>query len=57
MVAYQTKTKMGVRLEMSPEGESLIHWTEMLTVQIICNINGYTPASFYATMKKATPVQ
>lgn len=40
-------------LEMIPEGETLQDWTEMLTVQIMRNINGYTPASFYAGMKEA----
>jgi hypothetical protein len=38
---------------MTPEGETLEQWTEMLTVQVMRNINGYTLSSFYAGMKEA----
>jgi hypothetical protein len=49
-VAYQTKTNIGTMLEMIPEGESLDQWTEMLMVQVMRNIKGYTrsPASMPA---------
>lgn len=52
-VAYQTKTNTGTMLEMIPEGESLDGWTEMLTVQVMRNIRGYTLSGFYAGMKEA----
>jgi hypothetical protein len=52
-VAYHTKTNIGVMLGMIPEGESLEQWTEMLTVQIMRNLKGYTLAGFYAGMKEA----
>lgn len=52
-VALHSKTNIGVILEMIPEGESLDRWTEMLTVQVMRNINRYTSASFYADMKTA----
>lgn len=40
-------------LEMIPEDETLGHWTEMFTVQIMRNIKRYTPDTFYAGMKEA----
>lgn len=52
-VAYQAKTNIGTILEMIPDGECLDRWTEMLTVQVIRNVNGYTLAGFHAGMKKA----
>lgn len=52
-VAYQTNTAAGTMLEMIPDGESLDQWTEMLTVQVMRNANGYTLAGFYAGMKEA----
>lgn len=51
-VAYQAKTNVGTILEMIPEGESLEQWTEMLTVQVMRNIKGYTLAGFYAGMRE-----
>lgn len=42
---------MGTTLEMIPDGESVEQWTEMLTVQVMRRINGYTLAGFYAGMK------
>src|SRR6185369_14830367 len=50
-VAFHTKNEIGAIREMIPEGESLDRWTEMLTVQILRNIKGYTLAGFYAGMK------
>ncbi len=44
---------MGTTLEMIPDGESVEQWTDMLTVQVMRNNNGYTLAGFYAGMKEA----
>lgn len=51
-VAFQNKSSIGSILEMIPESETLDQWTEMLTVQVMRNINGYTLAGFHAGMKK-----
>jgi len=50
-VAFQSKTGMGTILEMIPECESLNHWTEMFSVQVMHNVGGQTLAGFYAFMK------
>lgn len=52
-VAFHIKNEIGTMLEMIPERESLKLWTEMLTVHVMRNINGYTLDSFYAGMKEA----
>jgi hypothetical protein len=51
-VAFHNKSSIGSILEMIPESETLDQWTEMLTVQVMRNINGYTLAGFYAGMKE-----
>ncbi|TAM96037.1 MAG: hypothetical protein EPN45_21795 [Rhizobiaceae bacterium] len=52
-VACQTKTNTDTMLEMIPDGESLDRWTEMSTVQVMRNVNGYTLSGFYAGMREA----
>lgn len=51
-VAFQKIGSEGIFIEMIPEAESLDNWTEMLTVQIFPNTNGYTLAGFYAGMRE-----
>lgn len=51
-VAFENKSPIGSIIEMIPEGESLSAWTEMLTVQVLRNTNGWTLAGFHAGMKK-----
>ncbi|MGX5721666.1 hypothetical protein [Shinella zoogloeoides] len=51
-VAFRIKNDVDVMIEMLPEEETLDTWTEMLTVQVMRNVNGYTLDSFYAGMKE-----
>lgn len=50
-VAFHIKNDVGSMLEMIPERETLETWSEMLTVHVMRNVNGYTLDSFYAGMK------
>jgi hypothetical protein len=52
-IAHHVRSDVGMVLEMIPESESLDRWTEMLTIQVIRNLKGYTPTGFYSGMKKA----
>lgn len=49
-VAFEYKSDSGSILELIPEGEMLSQWTEMLTVQILRNLNGWTLSEFQAGM-------
>jgi hypothetical protein len=51
-IAYQCATDMGSILELIPERETLSEWTEMLTVQIFPNPNGWTLAGFRAHLSE-----
>jgi hypothetical protein len=45
-VAHHTATDTGTILELIPENETLPEWTEMLTVRILRNTNGWMLAGF-----------
>lgn len=51
-IVFREATRMGSILELIPEAETLLQWSEMLTVQVLHNRAGWTLSGYRAAIGK-----